>query len=68
MQKFKSSFNCSYLYDNSLSFHNFSYETRGSTTKLLPLPKNIHDYIDDFLEVTDSEIPAAYFYHSNSDT
>lgn len=63
MQKFKKSFSRSYLYDNSLSFHNFSYDTRGSTPKLLPLPKDIHDYIDDILEVTDSEIPTAYFYH-----
>jgi hypothetical protein len=40
----------------------YSNDTRGSTPKLLPLPKNIHDYIDDILEVTDNDYPTAYFY------
>jgi len=63
VQRFRRSFSQSFIYDNTLSLNLNSYETRVSTPMLLPLPKNIHDYIDDILEVTDGDIPAAYFYH-----
>jgi hypothetical protein len=38
-----------------------SYETFGSTPRLLPLPKDIHDYIDDVLEISEYEAPAMYY-------
>lgn len=34
--------------------------TSGSPLRLIPRPKDIHDYIDDFYEVSKSKIDTAY--------
>ena len=47
--------------ENSFIGQMNSYETHGSTPRLLPLPKDIHDYIDDFLEISETDIPTMYY-------
>lgn len=39
-----------------------SYEHRGSLTKHLPMPKDIHDYIDDVLKISQNDVPMMYYY------
>ncbi|OMJ86638.1 hypothetical protein SteCoe_11787 [Stentor coeruleus] len=48
--------------DNSFTLFTNSYETRESFTKYLPIPKNIHDYIDDIQKISHNDIPIIYCY------
>lgn len=50
--------------ENSFSWFMNSYDTRGSSPLLLPMPRDIHDYIDDVLEITEHDIPIMYYYPS----
>lgn len=61
MNKYYTTSSISKSFYNSSSFFIASYDTYGSSPKLLPRPKDIHDYIDDIQEVGTSEVPAAYY-------
>ena len=46
--------------DNSFSLIYYS-DPFELSAKLFPMPKNIHDYIDDIQEITNLEVPVAYY-------
>ena len=49
------------------SSHNSTFETKkpSELIKILPMPSNIHDYIDDMLEITTRNIEAEYLKMKN---